>query len=1851
MYTFDNILGNSKDYLQKLPFAYAEVNLGNIYSEKEVSDTIRNYFSSNNELLIIRADGTEHLKHISKLNFLINKLSASVQEYHGRVKHFCIIVHLPLNLIADSQREGRECISYLAGWQQLTLDSLGYHPVRLYEEIMNQTSQEIIRNEKILKMNSKTLIEMIEACLFKFKYHLIASEENEDIMNYLDELSSKLNSLSDDDKLWNLLRIKILEGLRFMAIPEWKVQLTTNKELLQKQYQPLDVLKYWIKQQLDRPLSQLLVQIEKNSAFESYFTICEDKETTLLHQSIWLAVLEAHKFDMQMRLQRVNQSIEVNHLSGLNFAFSYREFKHILDNDLKVSKAKEEVTDMQRLFEEIKGNEELMKYSDPGSEEERLEYQLMHEANLAKLAAVLELCKNKTSYRDHFDVIIQSQSLRDKYIADVVAIYTAEKMKKSGKFAEILYHLVKKLLPVDNTLYKVQVYYLLYKYESVFSKLTDIMKVYEKVGNIGDFAEKLKGDLPDEYNNKPGQEKWLLYTLDLLLHSIKPSKQLIDKIGGFESFIAYLQTFIIVAFSINSVMDLDPKDLEILQFWNDILLNIGFIVDEGKKIQFFLDLYDTTADDEQFLKSEEILVKLRAKIQAFCSEHNMDGVELIRLKTLLYIRYLKQNVGHKLILQDIIAHPKLLAHCGTLIDLYFSEFEIDKSLNFLQEPDNEILMLLEKALSQSGTNSPIAALLSETIGQLLRWPSLTTEKDIVDFLTQDIELWTAFSTNINGILQDPEFAQREQIPFSNLYVVAGSSILKKILKVYSTAITERYQLTDGVHEAFSRALGEETGLFNTLRIFLAKCLNAKLGSVAKLKELLMKEDHLREWGLKIDFGSCESVLDINAYPLKFKQKYREIEDIISVMLKTLMNDQKIIDRFFKILEEASKLGTTKLCLLQVITNKIYLMQANKNFKQSNEFSIFSNWMNVNQDAIQATMGNDVEATKLIKLYCTNFQLVDSLKIDERTDIKKLQMISVKAFIINTVVSLKDCAWPFTHLFFENSKLTKYLKQVMDQHYLIGLPESSQIDYLMNMMPLNFRPYTEEEINRGQWNANLGCALYKCSDACDFYYIVGGCTRVLPNNQDKCWAGHLLGGTAYNTPHQRPGHQKIFQGERDLLMATITKNRTLEPKGYGFKPVKSHNYAPRNLQPIAYHSLNYLFHEVVNFFYLTKMIDEDEIKSALNLEQANVAEYLQEQVNNGSKILSALLENTDNTNLYIILNGIISGLTDLATDDKYDTKTPQGRDKFEKKFQEKAANITQDLLACINQFKIAFGIESKERANDVPMVQEIFEEGKFDENKYSLQRLFRRTKEINVSKFKADYLLKGEQLKKTNGFINAYIENEDDLEKLKVLPALVEFTNSAMSHYNHRITRNDATTEKTVKDFLEEHLSCKGSFDELKNLWNKYLLRDIQLGCKVYTRQRLTEESPMVLVLPDSKKEQGSGILMTAAFCYLASIQNSFIEKAQGIAITNKNLQFLSQNDSAKVPLQIIRQDEVIPVKSEENLNSLIRKFQTFNYEYGKGEEINYDYDMIEYRLARDLLVGKRFLNDNEEKIAKIHYHFELLNTQGDYSNLISELKRALPQEVLPEQLEKAISEEVLFYLKNDRDKKQGLKILKEIFSSVCLLLCFAKNSYRKERLTIGEYCHTINASKISNVFRMNEKFMDIHLKHLVGFYEIIEMAMFESILEIVPDIFREKLNEELLDAMDKFVIKLGKDELPRIEDLVIFNKRLIVRCLDADLAPDQQLLHYVSREDFWPSRVTDDMREQLSCEIPPGIKLCHAAGGFYKFILERAEPPAPVKKEEVVKNFEPKKMAASTLMQGSQKLVDRMQKAKRKNDI
>mmetsp|Transcript_29002 Transcript_29002/g.27967 ORF Transcript_29002/g.27967 Transcript_29002/m.27967 type:complete len:93 (+) Transcript_29002:2437-2715(+) len=77
--------------------------------------------------------------------------------------------------------------------------------------------------------------------------------------------------------------------------------------------------------------------------------------------------------------------------------------------------------------------------------------------------------------------------------------------------------------------------------------------------------------------------------------------------------------------------------------------------------------------------------------------------------------------------------------------------------------------------------------------------------------------------------------------------------------------------------------------------------------------------------------------------------------------------------------------------------------------------------------------------------------------------------------------------------------------------------------------------------------------------------------------------------------------------------------------------------------------------------------------------------------------------------------------------------------------------------------------------------------------------------------------------------------------------------------------------------------------------------------------------------------------------------------------------------------------------------------------------------------------------------------------------------------------------------------------------------------------------------------------------------------------------------------MKKFheMFKGVSPSLPSLEEVRQAVVRFVIRCLSAELEPSGSIIHYISREDFWPEGFSLKL-ENLSVEFPMDIKLKHS---------------------------------------------------------
>ena len=272
VYTYDDIMEDIKDIIEiKAPYVnYYEIKMGIFISEKDLRKELGIFFKNDKDLLVIRLEWKHEHKYISLLNSLINKMTLE-QNNVEKSKHFCVIIHMEIELISFSKFNTLETINYLAGWEQYTIDTLKGKNLELLKELMGMTSKELIKSGRFFKLCKFKIIELMHKVLFRFKYtsFLNTEEEKLKISPYLDRVLKKLEELPEKDKLWDILKQKINEGVNMMSIPDWKLEIIANKELAQKNHLPINILENWSILQLERPLSQILLFIEKNSSLES----------------------------------------------------------------------------------------------------------------------------------------------------------------------------------------------------------------------------------------------------------------------------------------------------------------------------------------------------------------------------------------------------------------------------------------------------------------------------------------------------------------------------------------------------------------------------------------------------------------------------------------------------------------------------------------------------------------------------------------------------------------------------------------------------------------------------------------------------------------------------------------------------------------------------------------------------------------------------------------------------------------------------------------------------------------------------------------------------------------------------------------------------------------------------------------------------------------------------------------------------------------------------------------------------------------------------------------------------------------------------------------------------------------------------------------------------------------------------------------------------------------------------------------------------------------------------------------------------------------------------------------------
>jgi ABC-type multidrug transport system fused ATPase/permease subunit len=411
-----------------------------------------------------------------------------------------------------------------------------------------------------------------------------------------------------------------------------------------------------------------------------------------------------------------------------------------------------------------------------------------------------------------------------------------------------------------------------------------------------------------------------------------------------------------------------------------------------------------------------------------------------------------------------------------------------------------------------------------------------------------------------------------------------------------------------------------------------------------------------------------------------------------------------------------------------------------------------------------------------------------------------------------------------------------------------------------------------------------------------------------------------------------------------------------------------------------------------------------------------------------------------------------------------------------------------------------------------------------EQKQQLKRLYRRTKQPSFEDFRSAFLYSRSEVQVKHRFLTLFFSKFDQLPIIGNLHHLLKWSRLVSSALTHRISRKDAES-KSINDFISGHLlelrrsqqeveTLKELFNNFKGAWNdmRPLVNQEFVDKNVEEMPRLREIDYVAYCLTESDY----GIYLLTAIRILVSSQNLVLDEIISLSSLHQYpaLSFLEKDNSSGVmtiSIQQVKEKEIISFQWSDDL---FMKYAQNNREYGKGEEIVYDFERIEIVLAAEVGFGKCYLT---ETLNKFIFAKELFHSCGP---LLTEIRSLMTQNPsLPEEVRKG-----LFKLK-ERRIKEAQDLLQHIEVLIFLLKPQLKNF--DVNMTLEELVEKWSSMLPSPfpVALLPQPKSSIKIKHIAALYEALEDVLADGAIEGLADRFSIKLTMDMTEKLNALVNK------------------------------------------------------------------------------------------------------------------------------
>jgi len=630
---------------------------------------------------------------------------------------------------------------------------------------------------------------------------------------------------------------------------------------------------------------------------------------------------------------------------------------------------------------------------------------------------------------------------------------------------------------------------------------------------------------------------------------------------------------------------------------------------------------------------------------------------------------------------------------------------------------------------------------------------------------------------------------------------------------------------------------------------------------------------------------------------------------------------------------------------------------------------------------------------------------------------------------------------------------------------------------------------------------------------------------------------------------------------------------------------------RNVNYLTYKIIRYIILSHLYFGYKLKKINLDNIYKLLKMNKNDIDDDFSSLLYNEfifikNNILSLIRINKE----IIFMNSIFGSISNLINnikrcdDDKQIKKEESIIDnEINKNVAEYESNV-KEYYKVIDSFEEGEKGNEEEDENENIFLKILFEDNKFFNNEANkADKICPYISYLTSTNFCSFDDFKNQYLYFINGnesypMIDSIINNSEICEIIYFIPKL----NSLINYfYNELLLKiNEDEQNKEISSFIKKNTKL---FDE--ELINFLKKKDINISQKSKISEVINVKENKIFKLYKYIIDE---------YNYFLSKINIYKENISRGNVESIIIQSASENDIVTFKTKNKNKENNNIISAKERLNQIIYLYSKRNrlqddlinvYDGGK---IIYDYEFIENMLQKEFILGKKNFLETQKTFIFSNNIFS-----GERNNILINLKKKYPQIEIKEK--KSIEE--FFTLKNNKEIKEIKELLLNIYYDfqyiIIYLMIYDKEKYdcnnikinyiikliEKENYTMSKYTHEL--------MTIYDDFL--YICHLLSFYELIELKVFEYLTEGIKEKMKENLNAFMINQSKEIENILEKDEVKT--KLINGIKKYILRyCIGDNNNRNDALEKFnnnfedlFKKSDIWTdnSQISKEKREKL----------------------------------------------------------------------